>query len=55
MSNSDPELWDFRAPDGIADTNTTDADALAEPFTHTGSVHLPGSSLDDLEDTDGTT
>lgn len=55
MSNGDPELWDFRAPDGIADTNTTDVDTLAEPFTHTGSVHLPGSSLDDLEDTDGPT
>lgn len=28
---------------------------IAEPFTHMGSVNLPGSSLDDLEDTDSTT
>lgn len=54
MSNGDQELRDFRAPDGVADTNTTDANALPEPFAHTGPVRWPGSSLDDLGDPDGT-
>lgn len=34
MSNGDRELQDFRAPDGTADTNTTDVDTFGAFHTH---------------------